>query len=108
MIPQNNSNKLLEISLCLSIISIIATLVINGKIAYNYINASGKTRALFGLQEMFLFGYQYYVAILGVVALLLVIFSINKLEKKSKKLITLFLSLIAIAIVFLRIWRLFV
>ncbi len=108
MIKQKKKYKLLDISTCLSIISIIVTLVINGKIANNYIHASGKTKALFGLQEMFLFGYQYYVAILGVLALLFVIFSINKPETKFKKLITLFLSLIAITIVFLRIWRLFV
>lgn len=108
MIQQKKGNKLLEISICLSIISIIATLIINGKIANKYYNASGKTQALFGLQEIFTFGYQYYVAIVGIVAFLLVIFSIKKPVSNNKKLVAILLSVIATAIVFLRIWRLFV
>ncbi len=108
MIQQKKGNKLLDISISFSIISIISTLIINAKIANNYNNASGKTQALFGLQEIFTFGYQYYVAIVGIVAFLLVIFSINKPVSNNKKLIAILLSVIAAAIVFLRIWRLFV
>ncbi len=101
-------NRLLVISICLSIISILITAAINLKIASNYINASGKNKALFGLQEIYIFGYQYYLAILGIIAFLLALYSINKYETKSKLICTFAFSVFAITIVFVRIWRLFI
>jgi hypothetical protein len=70
--------------------------------------ATGKTRALFGLTELLQFGYQYYVVITGAVSLILSVLSIKSNKNQNKKSIALVLSIAAITIVFIRIWRLFV
>ena len=98
----------LKISILLSIISIAITLFINNQIAKAYLKSQGKTKALFGLKELLQFGYQYYVAILGTIALILAIPGIKGNNRKSKKLAAVLLSLLAIIVVFVRIWRLFV
>ena len=98
----------LKISILLSIISIGITLFINNQIAKAYLKSHGKMRALFGLKELLQFAYQYYVAILGFIALIFVIPSIKGNNQKSKTLAAVLLSLLAIIVVFARIWRLFV
>jgi hypothetical protein len=97
-----------QISISLSIISIVITVWINEIIARSYIRSHGKTRALFGLIELLEFGYQYYVAIFGIISLVLAIWSINGNSTIPQKIAMILLSLLAIAIVFGRIWRLFV
>ena len=99
--------KYLEISISLSIISIAITLFINHKIAEAYLKADGKTRAVF-LPELLVFGYQYYVAMLGIVALILAITGVKKNSQTTKKFLAVLLSLLAIVIVFIRSWRLFI
>ena len=98
----------LNIALFLSLLSIGVTIIINIKIAQRYISATGKTRALFGLTELLNFGYQYYIAILGMVVLMLSILSVKTNEQRNKKRIAVLLSVVAIALVFVRMWRLFV
>jgi hypothetical protein len=105
---QQNKTRFLGISILLSIISIAATLLINWEIAKKYLRSDGKTRALFGITELYQFGYQYYLVILGIISLILVIFSKKEKDKRIKMGTALLLSLLAIAIVFIRIWRLFV
>jgi hypothetical protein len=105
---QFNKYRFRQISILLSIISIIATVWINEIIAIKYIRSDGKTKALFGINELLQFGYQYYIAILGIVSLVLAISSVNAKGTSFQKITTIFLSLLAIALVFARIWRLFV
>lgn len=95
-----------SISILLSIISILVTTGINIAIANEYIHSSGKNRALFGLTELLTFGYQYYVVILAGAAFIVSLF-IKKLGSKQQ-FIALLLSVMAISLVFLRIWRVFV
>ena len=94
----------LKISITLSITSILITIFINFQIAKAYLNSDGKTKALFGLSELLRFSYQYYVVIIGIIALIFALYSLEK----SKKLFSISLSLLAILFVFVRIWRLFV
>lgn len=99
-----NKNPFLKISITLSITSILITIFINFQIAKAYLNSDGKTKALFGLSELLRFGYQYYVVIIGIFAL---IFALLSLEK-SKSFVGIFLSLLAILVVFVKFWRLFI
>lgn len=100
--------KYLNLSLCLSLVSIAITIFINIKIAQRYIMATGKTRALFGLTELLQFGYQYYIVFIGAGSFILAVLNIKSNEQQTKKVIAVVLSAVAVAIVFTRIWRLFV
>ena len=105
---KQNANSVSNFSILISIVSIATTLFINIQIAARYIRSDGKTKALFGIIELLQFGYQYYVVLLGIVALILAIVGLRKDIPGNKKIIALFLSLIAVSIVFVRLWRLFV
>ncbi len=94
--------KSFYISLSLSILSIIFTVFINIQIAKEYLRVDGKTKALFGIKELLQFSYQYYVAILGILALLLALFS---KETKKSIILSASLAILSVALVFLRIWR---
>lgn len=98
--------RLLDLSIFLSVLSIVLTVIINFQIAKTYLRAGGKTRALFGITEMLQFGYQYYVAGIGLLSILVAI--INKGPWTTKKYMAMILSFSSLLIIFLRIWRLFV
>jgi hypothetical protein len=107
MIQVKKSNYL-KVSISLSIISIALSLLINIIIAKEYLRVDGKTRALFGIKELYQFGYQYYVVILGIVSLIIAILSIRGNNQRGKVLTAILLSLFALIAVFARMWRLFV
>ncbi len=96
---------LIKISFILSFLSLAATFLINIQIAKHYLKADGKTRALFGLTELLNYGYQYYIAVLGLFALISALFAT---APANKKIIALVLSILSIAFVFARVWRLLV
>lgn len=96
----------LHLSFALSVCSLIATLLINLRIAERYKIADGKTRALYGINELLQFGYQYYIAFLGFGAVIVALIQVRKDTRKS--LWACLLGLISIVLVFARIWRLFV
>jgi hypothetical membrane protein len=98
-------NKFIYISIIISIISIVITTAINIRIANEYLRVDGKTKALFGLKEIFQFSYQYYVCILGVAA---IIFAVLAKTKTVSKTMTLLLAISTIILVFVRFWRLLV
>lgn len=87
----------------ISILSIAATLFINYLIAQEYARSGGKTSALFGLKELYQFGYQYYVVALGGISMSLVWVTVKR--RHPCNFTAFLLSIIAITIVFLRIWR---
>jgi hypothetical membrane protein len=105
---QRKKRKYLNISTVVSTISISTTIFINNQIAEAYLKSDGKTRALFGLKELLQFGYQYYVVILGILSLIFAILGIKGNNQRYNKVTTLLLSFFAIAIVFARIWRVFI
>jgi hypothetical protein len=105
---QRPKNKYLLFSILVSIVSITSTIIINRQIANAYLTADGKTKALFGLIEYLQFGYQFYILILGILALILAAIGIKGNNQAGKKVTAFLLSLFAIAIVFIKIWRLLI
>lgn len=101
-------NKYLKVSISLSIISMAISIFINIQITKEYLRSDGKTRALFGIKEYLEFGYQYYVCILGLIALIMAILSIKGDGRNGLKRSAILLSVLALVTVFVRIWRLFV
>jgi hypothetical protein len=101
-------SRLLNTSILLSILSISLSVFINIQIAREYVRVDGKTRALFGLVEVLQFGYQYYLCIAGVIALVVAILAIKGGGQRKKILFAILLSLFAIVVVFVRLWKLFV
>lgn len=97
-----------NISIFVSLISISVTTFINYQIAKEYLRVDGKTRMLFGIKEILQFPYQYYAVVFGLTALILAILSREENNQKIKYYTAFFLSLSAILIIFLRIWRLFI
>ncbi|HNP24739.1 MAG TPA: hypothetical protein PKM63_22065 [Panacibacter sp.] len=98
-------SKTSKVSIAISIISILITIAINIQIAKEYLRVDGKTRALFGIKELLQFGFQYYVAILGITALIIGVIAKDK-SKSTPFAIS--LSVFAIILVFMRIWELFI
>ena len=99
----------LTVSILLSLISIGISVFINIQIAKAYINTDGKGRALFGIILWLQFGYRYYVAILGLVALIIALFNIKgDAQLRAKLLLAILLSIFALTIVFIQFWKLFV
>jgi len=101
-------NKFSVLSIILSITCIIAVIIVNLKIANQYLLSDGKTKALFGLIELTTFYYQYYFVILGILSLILGLLGIKKKELKLIYLIALSLSVLSIIFVFIRLWRLMI
>lgn len=83
------------------------SIFINYQIAKEFNHVDGKTKALFGIKELLQYSYQYYVVVLGLVALIFSLLA-KQTETKNHRKIAIIFSLISIAIVFARIWRLFV
>ena len=86
----------------------VITIYINIQIAQRYINATGKTKALFGLTELLTFGYQYYIAVIGIISFILSILSLKVNGQRNKMRMAVLLSIVAIAMVFLKTWGLFI
>jgi len=105
-IPQKQ--KFITTSIIVSLISILISVLINTQIAREYLRVDRKTQLLFGITELYRFSYQYYIAILGVIAFFLALLMIKRKPQRLQVTAALFLSLLAIIIVFARIWRLFV
>ena len=98
-------NKSFLISIIISVFSIIITLVINIKIANEYAQSDGKTKALFGLREFLQFSYQYYVCTLGLTA---IFFSFKAGYKSARNIFSLLLAICSIVFVFVGLWRILV
>jgi hypothetical protein len=107
MLP-SKKEKLLISSIALSLLSIAMTIIINIKIAKEYLRVDGKTKALFGIKELYQFGYQYYIALLGTISLILSLLSLGNDSMRVQKYAVILLGLFALIIVFVRVWRLFI
>lgn len=95
-------------SILLSVVSLSLTLFINSQIANEYLRVDRKTQIWFWITEQTQFVYQYYVALIGIAALVFALLSFRTTSEKSSAVVAFILSAIAIALVFIRIWRLFV
>ncbi len=97
-----------KLSFIFSLTSIVLTVIINYKISIAYNEASGKTRALFGMIDLLRFGYQYYVALLGILSIILTGIAFYKKEPKKPLVIAFVVGLIATTLVFSKIWRIMI
>lgn len=73
-----------------------------------YLRSDGKTRALFGVTELLSFGYQYYVGLLGIIAMIFEMAGFKRNSSNSKKFVGIMFSIFAVTFVFVRVWRLFI
>jgi hypothetical protein len=81
--------------------------IINLKISQDYFEATGKNRAFFDLHATFDYLYQYYIAIFGLIALILAFLS-KKIDHRTSRLLTAVgLAIFSLILVFLNLWRLF-
>jgi hypothetical protein len=89
----------------ISVISIIGIITLNYNLAKLYIAASPKSKALFGIQELSRLSYKIELFIAGLVAFILSVIAFRKNENKTICRFSLFVSLIAMILVFIRFWR---
>lgn len=101
-------NKFSVLSIILSIACVIAVIIVNLKIANQYLLSDGKTKALFGLIELTTFFYQYYFVALGIISLIFGLIAIKKKELKLLYQTALFLSILSIISVFIKLWKLMI
>jgi len=107
-VPEVKKSKYLLLSIIISLLSICITVFINIQIAKEYLRVDGKTRALFGIKEIYQFGYQYCVALPVLCSLILLVLSYKGSSSVYQKIGAFALCIVAIVILLARIWRLFV
>ena len=96
--------RLIRISILLSLICLAIALIINIQMAIEYSNATGKTRALYGLTNL----HRLYYSIIGIIGFILSIISI---VKNRKALINYLAALLAISSVYITLsdlWKVFI
>lgn len=99
--------NIIYLIIVVSFICLIFAVKVNINTYQDYIQSTGKTRALFGLSEL-KFSYRYF---LGILSLIGFIISANYLRKKENRLlvsIAMLISILAIITSFFRIWRIFI
>jgi hypothetical protein len=74
--------KLSLVSLIFSCGTIVALFIINREIALRYLSSDGKTKALFGIIEIFSFSYKYFFIIPAIFSLSTAFLAIKKREFK--------------------------
>ena len=100
--------RVLNIIILLSSISLLLLIIIQIIIYSDYLNSTGKNRALFGLKELLTYRYRHYLGIIPLIGLIIsLIFSTDKFLRR-KALIAGLVSLISVLFAFLSIWRLFI
>lgn len=105
MIQRMKKYKFSVLSIILSTVCIIAVIIVNQKIANQYILSDGKTRALFGIIEITQFSYKYYFSILGLLSLIVGLLAIKEKEMKILFQIATFLSILSNISVFIQLWK---
>ncbi len=99
--------KIIYLIIFVSFICLIFAVKVSINTYQDYIQSTGKTRALFGLSEL-KFIYRYY---LGILSLIGFIISVNYLRKKENRIlvsIAMLISILAMIVSFFRIWRIFI
>lgn len=100
--------KIIYLIILLSSISLIYLIKINHTIYIDYSNSKGKTRALFGLKELFNYNYKIYFAIIPLIGFLVAIISIRKKHIRSISIIASVVSLLAVIFAQFGVWRIFI
>lgn len=98
-------NKFSTLASLLSLCSIVSCIILNYDLAKLYIKASGKTKALFGIIELSRLDLKTWIFIAGLTALILSLVAIKRKENKKLYQFSFVISLIAMILVFIRIWK---
>lgn len=87
---------------------IIGTVIQNYRLAEMYLNADGKTRALFGITELVELHIKFYLSFGVIIGLFFAWFAKQRKEKSRSIYVGVILNLLALCLLFIRIWRLIV
>lgn len=102
-----NSNKFIRtLSLLLSIISAATLFYINNQIAVAYIHADGKTKAMFGIIELFTFNYKYLILIPVTLSMILLFMLVKAKDFKILDMLTFLIGLVTIICTVTSSWKL--
>lgn len=85
--------------------SIVTSLFIAYKIAGEYAVSAGKERAYFWTTDVIDYRFQYLVSILGLIAIVLIVFHRDKNSKRTQIIWVTLLAFFSIILVFCKIWR---
>lgn len=97
-----------HLSLLFISLVILCLIIINTKIAHVYQFSSGKTRALFGLIELFSFSYKYYFLLPAFAAIIFAVIGRKKNEEKNISITAIVLSVLSAVLVYIPFWKLFI
>ncbi len=98
----------LKYSILLSVVCIAITVVVNGIIAKEYFESTGKRKAFFDLHAAINYIFRYYIAIPALLALLLAFFSSRPSSTISRRYTAIILGFVSFVLVFAKLWRMFV
>jgi hypothetical protein len=93
------------ISVILNVITGLIILGINYKEALTYLSSDGKTRSLFGITDILVFSYKYYLLIASIISILLFIISLKQKENRKFSVTSLLLSILSVFMICLPIWK---
>lgn len=88
----------------MSFVCILIALKINYSMSIEYLNASGKTQALFGITHL----NRFYFGIIGLSGLIIGIISLIKGKVRNLSLISILLAVASIIFTFLEVWKIFI
>ena len=103
-----STKTLRTLSTILSFLSIIAIIYVDTQIAVRYVQADGKTKALFGLVELGQFGFKFWILVPAILSILLTVKIIRLKEFKIWDALTILISLTTIIGTITSSWRLLI
>ena len=110
----NNYRKVIStktvrtLSTAFSVLSIISIIYIDAQIALRYIQANGKTKALFGIIEVLQFNYKHLILLPAILSIVLTFKILKSKEFKIWDACTLIVSIVAIIATVTSSWRLLI
>lgn len=92
------------LSILISIACVVYLILLNYRLAQNYLQVDGKTRALYGIIELSWVVYKVYLIPFLILSAFFWNLAIRKKEARSFYVAAILVSVIAIALIFVRIW----
>ncbi|GFZ78311.1 hypothetical protein GCM10011531_04810 [Aquaticitalea lipolytica] len=100
--------KVIYIILAISSLFLIASIYTNYKMYIHYSNASGKTQALFGINELLQYGYKKLFGVFPLIGLILSLYISRNKDIRFMSLFAALVSLITVIFSVFSIWRVFI
>lgn len=99
---------LLKILIIFCGISLVFLIRIHFNIYDEYMDSTGKNRALFGLTEAFQYGYRYYLGIIPLIGAIISLIFLKNKQVRKYSILSFIISLVTLLFAFFSIWRVFV